>query len=190
MPHRHIDDWFTEEVLALEPVLVGFLRRHWRDEADILDLRQETYARVYEAAHKQRPVYAKAFVFRTARNLIIDRARRAQVVSMETIADFESVPVIEDELDAEARLSSRQELKALQRALDLLPPRCREIVIMRKIEGHSQRHVATALGLAQSTVEKQVSKGVRKLADALYGEGGTYANDATPRARAQQERKK
>jgi RNA polymerase sigma factor (sigma-70 family) len=188
MPHRDIDDWFVEEVLILEAALVGFLRRNWRGEADILDFRQETYARVYESAQKQRPVYAKAFVFMTARNLMIDRARRAQVVSMETIADFETLPVLESEPDAEERLSSRQELKALQKALDLLPSRCREIVVMRKIEGRSQRDVAKTLGISESTVEKQVSKGVQKLANVLYGEGGAYEGDATARARAQQER--
>ncbi len=183
MSKRDIDNWFMTEVLPLEGALMRFLRRHWREEAEIADLRQETYARVYDAARKQMPTHTQAFVFMTARNLIIDRARRARIVSIDTIADFEALPVIMDEPDAEDQLSSRQELKALQVALDALPPRCRKIVAMRKIQGISQRKTAQALGIAESTVEKQVSKGVRRLADALYGDGGTFAGD--PSARAQ-----
>ena len=53
-----------------------FLRHNWRNKADIADLRQEVYVRVYEAARKQIPDPAKPFVFTTARNLLIDRVRR------------------------------------------------------------------------------------------------------------------
>lgn len=183
-----INDWFIEEVLVLEGALVRFLRRHWRDEADIIDLRQETYTRVYEAARRGTPAHTKAFVFMTARNLLIDRARRSRVVSMNTVADFEALRVPADEPDTEDRVSSRQELKALQLAVDTLPPRCREIVVLRKIRGCSQREVAEKLGLAQSTIEKQVSKGLRRLADALYGEGRPFAGTTTARARAVKER--
>lgn len=189
MPPRDVDRWFVEEVLALEAALIGFLRRQWRNDADVADLRQETYARVYEAAQRELPRHVKAFVFMTARNLMIDRARRAQVVSMETIADFESLPVFTNEPDAEERLSSRQELKALQRALDILPPRCREIVIMRKIEGLPQKQVAEMLGIAESTVEKQVAKGISRLADTLYGVGGDFHKSESERAFRTEERK-
>lgn len=190
MPERDIDRWFVEEVLVFEGALIGFLRRHWRDDADVADIRQETYARVYEAAQRELPRHVKAFVFMTARNLMIDRARRAQVVSMETIADFETLPVFTNEPDAEERLSSRQELKALQRALDILPSRCREIVVMRKIEGLPQRKVAEMLGIAESTVEKQVAKGVKRLADALYGVGGDFHGSEATRAINVKERKR
>lgn len=190
MPQRDIDRWFVEEVLVFEAALVGFLRRHWRDDADVADIRQEIYARVYEAAQRELPRHVKAFVFMTARNLMIDRARRAQVVSMETIADFETLPVFTSEPDAEERLSSRQELKALLDALDELPPRCREIVVMRKIEGLPQRQVAAILGVAVSTVEKQTAKGVKRLADALYGRKGAFYGSESVRASRVKERKR
>lgn len=188
MSRRDLDAWFVDEVLVLEAALLGYLRRHWRDVEEIVDLRQETYARVYAAARRARPTHVKAFVFMTARNLMIDRARRAQVVSIDTIADFESLPVIVDEPNAEEQLSSRQELRALREALQKLPRRCREIVVMRKIQGRSQRDVANALGIAEGTVEKQIGKGIRKLADLLYGQGGSFAGEDSVRARVQRER--
>ncbi|MES2104735.1 MAG: sigma factor, partial [Pseudomonadota bacterium] len=76
-----LDIWFVSEVLPLELSLMRFLRRNWREESDILDLRQEIYVRIYESAARTMPDQVKPFVFTTARNLLIDRARRAQIVS-------------------------------------------------------------------------------------------------------------
>ncbi len=156
------------EVLPLEAMLVRFLRRNWRNEGEIADLRQEVYARVYEASARAIPVLTKPFLFMTARNLMIDRLRRAAVVSIESIADLEALDVAAEEATPEIQVGARQELKRLQAALDLLPPRCREVLVLRKIEGLSQRDVARRMGITEDTVEKQMSKAVRQLADALF----------------------
>ncbi|WP_377705223.1 RNA polymerase sigma factor [Pseudoduganella sp. UC29_71] len=181
---RHDDElsaWFVEQVLPLEGVLERYLRRNWRDAGEIADLRQEVYARVYDGCAQRRPESAQAFVLSTARNLLIDRARRAQIVSIETFADMDTLAPTIDELSPERHLSARSELRLLQLALNLLPARCREVVELRKIEGLSQREVASRMGITEDTVERQVSKGVRALALALQaaGLGGTAA---APRA--------
>ena len=59
MAERSIDDWFMQDVLPLEPMLTRFLQRNWRNEAEISDLRQEAYARVYEAASHGLPQQTK-----------------------------------------------------------------------------------------------------------------------------------
>ena len=41
--------WFFREVLPLEPALMRFLRRNWRNSAELVDLRQDIYARIYDA---------------------------------------------------------------------------------------------------------------------------------------------
>ena len=187
MLRREVDRWFVEEVLPLEAILLTYLRKNWRNRSEIADLRQEVYARVYRSADQELPRNAKAFLMMTARNLMIDRARRAQVVSIDAVADLESIPSISETPSVEEIVSSRQELRVLQAALEELPPRCREIVRMRKIEGKSQRQVAMDLNLAESTVEKQVAKGVSRLADALYGVGGPYEAEARRKSAKQGE---
>lgn len=172
------DDWFMEEILPLEGALTRFLVRNWRVEAEIGDLRQETYARVYEAARRERPVQAKPFLFQTARNLMIDRLRRQAVVSLETMADFDWLNVLDDKPSSEAYVAARQELRALQAALEELPPRCRQIVILRKIEGLSQKEVAKKMGIAVDTVENQVAKGMRLLTQAVVGRRGAVTSEA------------
>lgn len=182
MTADEVDAWFVAEVLPLESMLERFLRRNWRDEDDIADLRQEVYAKVFVGCAQGRPDSTQAFVLSTARNLLIDRARRARIVSIETFADIDAVEIVAEHVPTERVLMARSELRQLQAALELLPARCREVIELRKIEGLSQREVALKMGITEDTVERQVSKGVRALAAALANTGtGTPARqDVTP----------
>jgi len=164
-----LDEWFMSEILPLEPMLQRFLRRHWHDEADTADLLQETYMRVYEAARRQRPSMPKPFAFMTARNLVIDRIRKKNVVSIERMADIEWLNLTDDEVSPEQHTQARQELRRLQSALDMLPQRCRQVVMLRKVEGMSQREVAQHMNATEEAVEHLVAKGMRLLAQHLHG---------------------
>lgn len=139
--------------------------------SDIVDLRQDTYVRVYEAAAKSRPQAAKSFLFTTARNLIIDRFRRQRIVAIDAVGDLESLNVLIDELSPEQRASAHQELRCLAQAIDRLPPQCREVVWMRRVDDLPQKEVAARLGVTQKTVEKHVMKGMQLLAEARFRTG-------------------
>jgi RNA polymerase sigma-70 factor (ECF subfamily) len=175
---RDVDTWFVEEVLPLEPMLMRLLRRNWHDISETSDLRQEAYVRIYEAAQRERPAPVKPFLIMIARNLMIDRMRRKNVVSIRTMADVEWLNVLEDGPSPEDRVSARQELQRMQAALDQLPARCREVIILRRVYGFSQREVAIKMGIKEETVENQVMKGMRILADAISDRRGTVITGA------------
>ena len=164
-----LDSWFAREILPHEQALLRYLARTWSNQDDIHDLRQEVYVRVYEAAARARPLSPKSFMFTTARHLITDRIRRGRVVSIEATADFDVLNVLIDEISPERRASARQELGRLAQAFDLLPPQCRRVVWMRKVEGISQKQVAERLGISEGAVEKQITKGIRQMASVLLG---------------------
>ena len=159
-----------DDVVPFEPMLVRFLNRNWRNRDEIPDLLQEVYVRVYEAAAREQVRAVKPFLFTIARNLMIDRLRQMNVVSIETVADFEKLNVIDDMPSPEVQTSAREELRHLQKALDALPRRCRQIVVLRKIEGMSQRAVALKLGVSEEVVESQVAKAMRLLATSVHGQ--------------------
>jgi RNA polymerase sigma factor (sigma-70 family) len=167
--NSELDRWFAREILAHEEAFVRYLRRVWPNQDEVHDLRQEAYIRVYEAAAKSRPASPKSFLFTTARNLITDRVRRERVVSIETREDLDELNVLVDELSPEKRANARQELKRLAGAFDRLPPRVREVLWLRRVEEVSQKEAAARMHVTEATIEKQLSKGVRMLADMFFG---------------------
>jgi RNA polymerase sigma factor (sigma-70 family) len=167
---KSLQTWFKQEILVHEGALMRFLRRSWRRDAEeVRDLRQEVYVRVFEAAAKSRPMQPKAFLFTTAKNLLTDHIRRQRVVTIDTVGDLESLNTMVDDLSPERRTSSRQDLRLLAVAFDALPPRCRTVVWLRKVEQLPQKEVAARLGVTQKMIEKHVKLGMRRLADALFG---------------------
>ncbi|MCC8528054.1 sigma-70 family RNA polymerase sigma factor [Xanthomonas perforans] len=167
-----LDEWFIAHVLPLEGLIHAFLRRHGHEDSEIPDLRQEAYARIYEAARRGLPAQTKPFVMTTVRNLLIDRIRRSRIVSIEAMADVEQAVMQSDEVTPERHLGARDELRRLQQGLQKLPHKCRQIVELRKIYGLSQREVAGRLGIAEDTVERQTLLGMRALADFMLGGTG------------------
>lgn len=162
--------WFVREVLPLEAVLMQFLRHNWRNESDVTDIRQDVYIRVFEAAKQEIPESAKAFVFATARNLLVDRVRRERIVPIEAAGDFVAHEVASDEPGPDRTLIARDELRRLNDALDRLPKRCREAFLLFQVQDLTRREIATRMGIAEKTVNAHLSDAMRMLANIVYGE--------------------
>lgn len=167
MDDDSLDDWFIREILVHEEALVSFLLRRWPNRPDVYDLRQDIYVRVYEAAAKARPPAPRAFLFTTAANLLVDRLRRRRVIAIDAVGDVEDLNVVVEEVSPERRISAHEELRRLAQAIDLLPPRCREVVWLRRVAELPQKEVAKRLGITEKSVEKHVMKGMKLLAAAF-----------------------
>jgi len=167
-----LDRWFAEQVLPLEGALTAYLRRVWPDPAEIGDLRQEVYVRIYDAALTARPAVTRYFVFTVARNLLTDRLRRSRIVRIDLMGDLAKLDIFSDEVPIDRVLSGRQELARLEAALAELPERCRETFILRKVEELSQKETAERMGVSEHTVEKQTAKAMRLLADRFWNDHG------------------
>ncbi len=164
------DDWFDQEVLPLEAILMQYLERNWRNPNDVPDLRQDVYVKVYQAALKQIPDNAKHFVLATARNLLIDKSKHERIVSIETAADLDEFGVAADVPGPDQIALARDELRHLQAALDRLPERCREAIVLRRIQGLSRTEIAARMGVSELTVSTYLSRAICLLADVLHGE--------------------
>jgi RNA polymerase sigma-70 factor (ECF subfamily) len=183
MTDESLDSWFKREILVHEAALVRFLNRAWSNSADVLDMRQDIYVRVYEAAAHARPQSPKSFLFATARNLISDRLRRKRVVSIDSVGDLDALNVLIEDLGPERRLGAHQELRRLAQALDNLPPRCREAVWLRRVFDMPQKAVAHKLGITEKTVEKHLMKGMQLLAEAVLSQPDTTTKEEGERGR-------
>ncbi|HEX7113670.1 MAG TPA: sigma-70 family RNA polymerase sigma factor [Steroidobacter sp.] len=166
-----LEQWFAREVLAHEASLMRYLLRVWPWRDEVTDLRQEIYVRVFDAARAKRPTAAKSFLFTAARNLMTDRLRRSRITFIGTRADVDALEILVDEISPEQRLTGLQELTWLAHAFDSLPPKCRAVMWLRKVEQLSQKDVAARLGVREKAIEKQVARGMRLLAKALLERG-------------------
>lgn len=171
MSAAEVDAWFVREVLPLEAALIQFLRFARRNEADAEDLCQEVYIRIYEAAQKEIPQFPKAFLFTIARNLLIRRAKRDQIVSIQSMADPDELGIAYDAPHADRTVMARQELSRLELALKELPPRYREAVQLSRIDGLARAEVALRMGIAEDTVSNYLAEGMAKLTNLLLRDG-------------------
>ena len=165
-----VEEWFLREIFPLEGLLMHYLHLNWRNRSEIEDLRQEVYVRVYEAANKEFPAQPKAFLLRTAHNLLINRVKREQIVPIDAVADLDELGAAIEAPGPERSAIARDMLRRLQAALDRLPPRCREVVVLQRIEGLSRPEIAQRMGISQDTVSEHLANGMCVLAELLYGE--------------------
>lgn len=167
-----VTDWFVREILPLEPSLMHYLQHNWRNASDFVDLRQEVYVRVLQAAREQIPDNAHRFLLTCARNLLINLVRRSLVVPIDAVADLDALGVAIDSPEPDRAVMAREELRRLQAALELLPPRAREAVTLAYVENLSGNEVAARMGVTKSAASKHLSKAILLLTNALYGASG------------------
>jgi RNA polymerase sigma factor (sigma-70 family) len=161
MPPPDQDRWFTDQVLPHEPVLRGYLCG-LAAPADIDDLVQETYARLLRA-HERGPITSpRGLLFATARNAARDLFRRRATANTFPITEIDESRVFDEAPGVAEIVSRRQETELLEAAIAGLPPRCREILLLRKFENLSHREIATRLGIAEHTVEAQLTKALHR----------------------------
>ena len=165
-----VQAWFIREVLPLESVLMQFLSRSGRSKADAEDICQDVYMRVCVAASEEMPRSARALVFTIARNLLIDRMKHEQVVPIEAVENLDVLNIAIDDPAPDRVVIAREELRRLQKALDRLPERIRNIVMMSKIDCLSNAEIAVRTGTSERTVRRDLAEGVRALAEILLRE--------------------
>jgi RNA polymerase sigma-70 factor (ECF subfamily) len=163
--------WLGQHVLPNEPALRAWLRGRRLGGLEVDDVIQETYTRLMAAESVQHIVDAKSYAFQVAGSVVIDHLRRLKVVFIESVPDLNDLNIVSEEPSPERRAIDRDELHSLARAIAALPAKTREVFMLRRVHGLSQREVAGRMGIAESTVEKHMSRGFLMMLK-LYGGGG------------------
>ncbi|MBI2497705.1 MAG: RNA polymerase sigma factor [Opitutae bacterium] len=161
------EKWFAEDVQPHDSSLRAYLRGRFPDVRDVDDVMQESYLRIWKARALHPIDSAKAFLFRVARNLALDTIRRDRHSPINGVTDLAALFVLDDRPDAASAAARQQEIELLVDAIDALPARCREIFILRKLQGVSQKDIAARLGLSEQTVQVQAARGLRRVAEDL-----------------------
>lgn len=155
--------WFAEEVQPHEAALRAYLKGVYPTVRDVDDVVQESYMRLWRA-HTLRPMQCvRAFLFGIACRVAVDIIRKERRTTARNVAlGLDAANVVEHKADVSEAACTREEIALLAEAIHSLPARCREIMILRKLQRRSQREIARLLGISVGTVEVQSSRGMEK----------------------------
>lgn len=155
------DRRISETIVREQARLRNFIRRRVPDRLDAEDILQDVFAELVEAYRLMKPIeQVGAWLFRVARNRIIDLFRKRKFEPLHVSADFEengTVLRFEDLLPSPAAAPDQQYdrsvlLEALEDALDELPKEQRDVFMAHEIEGRSFKELAAATGLSVNTL--------------------------------------
>lgn len=155
--------WFAAEVHPHGAQLKSYLRKAFPSVRDVDDVVQESFLRIWKARAEQPIRSAKGLLFEVARRLAIDFTRRQSRSLIDAIPDLGQIDVIEERPGVAEAVSTREEIALLAQAFDALPARCREVMILRQLQGRTQKEIAAQLGLSELTVQTHVVQGLRRL---------------------------
>ena len=146
----------TELLLKERPSLLRLIKRIVGSVTDAEDLTQTLWLRI-QSVTENPPIHNKqAYLYRLARNVALDRLRSFDRHN----AVFESAPVLDDVAaplpSVETHLIDRENLDILLHAIEGLPPRCREVFILRKVENLKISEISQKLGMSPSMVARHL----------------------------------
>ena len=165
--------WFAEEIHAHDGPLKAYLRGSFPRVRDVEDIVQESYLRIWRIRATQPIRSAKAFLYTVAKRLAVDWVRREKTAAIDRVEDLGALSVFEDGKSALDTLHRADIVELMIAAVASLPPRCREIVILRKFKLLTVRATARQLGLREHTIEVQLARGNARIRAYLQSRGVT-----------------
>lgn len=147
--------------------LVAYLRRLCADHGQAEDLAQEAGMRLISQARRETIAKPRAFLFHVATNLARDQLRRRMVSDAYAGDgdgdDFGHAP------GADHIATVQEDVARVSAALNTLTPRARDVLVLARIHGHTQKEIADRLNLQPKTVENHLTRALAQLGAALAG---------------------
>jgi len=153
--------------------VLRFLTARLGNAALAEDVYQDLFLRL-QAAHLPEGIRdPRGFVLKSAYNLANEtlRARRRQALRdanwTEATTSRMGVEAVAQERAADDALDAKRKLATLAAAIAELPPRCREVFTLCRVQGQTHREVSDALGITTKAVEKHITTALKHLTSKL-----------------------
>ncbi len=146
------------------PGLMNFLRQRLRNEEDAADVAQETYVRLTQHyQHELEAQTASTLIFRIASNLANDLSRRRRRHHATDHCSADLVLLASEEPSQERHVQARQQLDRLYAAIERLPPKCRQVFLLNRVDHMTYPQIARHCGISASMVEKHITRALAAL---------------------------
>jgi RNA polymerase sigma factor (sigma-70 family) len=153
----------NREIASIYMACRGLMARAVRrivGQHEVEDILQEAFVRSFEAEGRQTIHDARAFLMRTARNLALDHVSRAAYRTTGPLDDADEEHFIDGGALPEAQVDSERRFLMFCQAVGGLPEQCRRVFVLHKVYGMSHEEIAGRLGIAHSTIQKHIAKGL------------------------------
>jgi RNA polymerase sigma-70 factor (ECF subfamily) len=137
--------------------LLSFLRLRLRVADDAADVAQETWIRMlqYEGSCEVRS--PSSLLFRIAINVANDLSRLEQVRHFSDHCSLDGMDLDSGLPTPEREVAAEQELNLLYRKIESLPPRCRQVFLLSRVQCLTYPEIARQCGISVKMVEKHIS---------------------------------
>lgn len=136
--------------------LLAYVRARIRSASLAADIVQESWLRAIVAMQDRDIANGRNYLYRTARNLLIDLHRQDRARSAWMSDGPLPEDVASDSPSPERHAMARQELDRIMDIVVELPPRCQAVFVMRKFDEMTPAEIASALNIRRGTVEKHL----------------------------------
>lgn len=168
---------FEQLVTAYEKNVYNLALRMVGDPDDAADITQETFIKAYRALGSFRgDSKFSSWIYRIASNVCLDflrsRSRRAQVpLSFENEDEEGEIELPDMSQNPEEVLMKKLSMEAVRRGMEKLPPKQRQILVLRELCGLSYAELAQTLSVEEGTVKSRIFRARKRLCAILLGDG-------------------
>lgn len=168
---------FEKLVTAYEKNVYNLALRMVGDPDDAADITQETFIKAYRALGSFRgDSKFSSWLYRIASNVCLDflrsRSRRAQVpLSFENEDAEGEIELPDMSQNPEKVLMKKLSMEAVRRGMEKLPPKQRQILVLRELCGLSYAELAQTLSVEEGTVKSRIFRARKRLCAILLGDG-------------------
>lgn len=150
--------------LQNEQALKKYLTRFFSRQQDVDDVAQETFLKAFASETKNDVHSPKSFLFKVAKHTALNEIAKKANNTTDYIADSANSDVLldEEQVSAEQEFDSKQKLIVFSKAVASLPPNCRRVFLLRKMDGLKVKEIARELDISVSGVEKHIATGLVK----------------------------
>lgn len=146
--------------------LFGFVNSYTNNPHQSKDIVQEAFLRLWVTRKKiHQDASILALLHKIAYNIFIDNYRKGkrEKAYLDSFAYEQLISLIhEDDSEKSKRINK------VKSAINGLPPRCKEVFVMSKLEGYKYVEIAEALDISVKTVEVQMGKAFSRIRKKLY----------------------
>ena len=129
---------------------------------DVEDIVQETYVRVFQISGAKEIRSPRSFMLRTARNLALDYAKRAETRLAYSMEDMDETIFSSDIDGTLEKVCVNEEFSIFCAAVRELPTQCRRAFVLKKVYGYTQREIAHEMQINEKTVEGHIGNGITR----------------------------